>query len=71
MGVEVPDPQCKVPAANAALLCKGGGSRTADPLIASPGCDETDANVSSLAVMELTSDWLGVFINQLSLLVRC
>lgn len=53
MGVEVPDPQCKVPPANAALLLQGWylqNSRSA-------GCAETDANISSLAVMELTGDF--------------
>lgn len=52
MGVEVADPQHKVPPANAALLLQRWYLQDSRSI----GCAEIDANISSLAVMELTGD---------------
>lgn len=52
VGVEVPDPQRKVPPANAALLLQRWYLQDSRSI----GCAEIDANISSLAVMELTGD---------------
>lgn len=77
VSVEVPDPQCKVSPANAALLLQRWylqNSKFTDCI--SWTCwglalTKWDGNISSLAVMELICDWLGGFSNQVSFLVRC